>query len=198
MNSIKVLIEGYARMNDDETMSASSSTILITSNDLRVLVDPGTSPNLLEKLKEVNLGPDSIDFIFLTHFHIDHVLNIRFFPNTPILDSETIYTGDKESFYSDIIPGTEIQVMKTPGHATEQASLVVSVENEVYVLAQDVFWWMDGKQRSDTIQNLMKLEDPYANDHDALLVSRKKVLEMADWIIPGHGKMFRNPRNKVK
>ncbi|MCA9382061.1 MBL fold metallo-hydrolase, partial [Candidatus Dojkabacteria bacterium] len=110
MNSIKVLTEGYARMNDDEIMYASSSTILITSNDVRVLVDPGTSPNLLEKLKEVNLGPDSIDFIFLTHFHIDHVLNIRFFPNTPILDSETIYTGDKESFYSDIIPGTEIQV----------------------------------------------------------------------------------------
>jgi len=32
-------------------------------------------------------------------------------------------------------------------------------------------------------------------DKDQLIESRKKILEIADWIIPGHGKMFKNPNH---
>ena len=31
-----------------------------------------------------------------------------------------------------------------------------------------------------------------------LINSRKKILQIADWIIPGHGKMFKNPEKKYK
>ena len=33
--------------------------------------------------------------------------------------------------------------------------------------------------------------DPYASDMKKLKESRKKLLELADYIIPGHGKMFK-------
>jgi len=29
-----------------------------------------------------------------------------------------------------------------------------------------------------------------------LIASRKKILKVADWIIPGHGKMLRSPEKK--
>jgi len=85
--------------------------------------------------------------------------------------------------------------MATPGHATEQYSLLVDTENLGLVcIAQDVFWWEDGTQKSDTVDDLLAGKDPFANDEVALLESRKLVLNSgAQWIIPGHGKMFRNP-----
>ena len=39
--------------------------------------------------------------------------------------------------------------------------------------------------------------DPYAADLKILAESRKKVAGLADWIIPGHGKMFKN-KQKIK
>lgn len=60
-------------------------------------------------------------------------------------------------------------------------------------IAQDVFWWEDGKQETDSVQKLLDLQDPFASDPEALQQSRKLVLDLADWIIPGHGVMFRNP-----
>ena len=39
-------------------------------------------------------------------------------------------------------------------------------------------------------------EDPYAIDAKRLEDSRKKVLALADYIIPGHGKMFGGKRKK--
>jgi len=40
------------------------------------------------------------------------------------------------------------------------------------------------------------VEDEMAWNQGKLEESRKKVLKIADWIIPGHGKMFRNPEKK--
>jgi hypothetical protein len=37
----------------------------------------------------------------------------------------------------------------------------------------------------------MNLKDPYVKNEKDLKESRKKVLEIADYIIPGHGKMFK-------
>ncbi len=34
-------------------------------------------------------------------------------------------------------------------------------------------------------------DDLYASDKEKLKQSRKKVLEMSDWVIPGHGRMFK-------
>jgi hypothetical protein len=39
-------------------------------------------------------------------------------------------------------------------------------------------------------------KDPLASSQDQIDAHRKKVLAIADWIVPGHGKMFRNPHKK--
>ena len=64
MNKLKVLIEGYARENTDGTMTAASSTILLESNNKKVLVDPGANPDLLKAaLEKEELTEENIDII---------------------------------------------------------------------------------------------------------------------------------------
>ncbi len=194
MNKIDILVEGYARENADGGYDASPTTTLINAVNTKIIVDPGANPDLLSKaLTQRNLQVSDVDIVFLTHYHPDHTLNIRLFPNHPIYDGDTIYVGDVETPYEGVIPGTDIRVLKTPGHAHEHASLVVNVGELVYVVAADVFWWMDGEQKSDTSDDLLNLSDPFVKDVDALRASRVKILEIADYIIPGHGVIFKNP-----
>lgn len=196
MQTFKILIEGYAHPGKEGEYFASPTSILVEDNGERILVDPGTNTELLLKaLEENSLKVEDIDMIFLSHYHPDHFLNIRLFPNTPIYDGLTIWTKDKEEMFKEFVPGTGIKVFATPGHSTEQSSLLIETQDLGKVfLSQDVFWWEDGKQKSDTAEDLINLEDPFANDKYALIQSRKLVLETADWIVPGHGKIFKNPK----
>jgi glyoxylase-like metal-dependent hydrolase (beta-lactamase superfamily II) len=192
---IDILIEGYAHTNKNGSYTASPTTTLIQEDDKLILVDPGcNSKALLSALNSRGLTTTKIDMIFLTHYHMDHVLNIRLFPDKNIYDGAIMYQDDQEYFYTGKIPHTSIEIFATPGHAVEQASLkVIDEELGKVCIAQDVFWWEDGKQKSDTINDLLELEDPFVTDLKALRSSREEVIEWADWIIPGHGKMFKNP-----
>lgn len=195
MDKITILVEGYAHPGEDDIYVASPTSTLIYHQDKKILVDPGTNAtSLLEALGKESLKPEDIDILFLSHYHPDHFLNIRLFPNHDLYDGSMLWRKDEEIAYTKKLPGTEIQVIPTPGHAPEQCSLIVETkEYGIVCVAQDVFWWEDGKQKSDTVKDLMDLKDPFAADEKALKESREKVLEIADWIIPGHGKMFKNP-----
>ncbi len=194
MNKLKVLVEGYAKSGPGTTYQASPTCSLIYHNDLKILVDPGANKErLLNALKEEGLTPNDIDILFLSHYHPDHFLNLKLFPNNALYDGSMLWNDDAETAYSDKLPGTEIQILPTPGHSAEHAALVFKDDDLGTVcIAQDVFWWEDGKQDASSLEALMNLHDPFANDIEALKESRKKVLEVADWIVPGHGKMFKN------
>ena len=58
-------------------------------------------------------------------------------------------------------------------------------------MAGDVFWWWDNEEQKTDKESLMARKDPYVKNKEQLNESRKKVLEIADYIIPGHGKMFK-------
>lgn len=199
MTKIKVLIEGYAKKTKKGWL-ASSSTTLIEDSRKKILVDPGINRKLLlEKLQENNLTPNDIDIVFMTHYHPDHVFLTSMFEKAMIADGDTIYEKDNETGYEGKMPGTNLEVVLTPGHAHEHAVLVANTDRGKVVVAADVFWWNDQeKQQTDNADALIDKEDPFTKDRKALKESRKKVLEIADWIIPGHGKMFRNPKKEQK
>ncbi len=191
MSEVKVLIEGYAKEENGVEL-ASPSTTLIQDSGLKILVDPGANKELLlNALSKEGLYPKDIDIIFLTHYHPDHILNIRLFPDKDILDGNTIYRDDKEIAFSDNIPNTNVKVMETPGHAHEHACLLVETEMGKIVIAGDVFWWSDEEEQKTDYESLMNHKDPYVKNEKELKESRKKILEIADYIIPGHGKMFK-------
>lgn len=198
MYQFKILIEGYAYPGENSEYIASSSSVLIWDDGIKILADPGTnSKMLIEALIKENLKPEDIDLIYLTHYHPDHFLNIRLFPGKDIFDGTTRWSEDKEFSHSGKIPDTEIEILNTPGHAQENATLLFETEKFGKVcLASDVFWWETGKQKSDNYDDLIDGEDQFASDFEALKNSRKLILEKADWIIPGHGEIFKNPLRK--
>lgn len=195
---LTILTQGYARQGIGDTYVASPTCSLLQYNDKNYIVDPACNPELLlSALSKYSLNTNDIHAIFLTHYHLDHLLNIRLFPHTPLYDGSMKWEKDNEVPYTGYWLIPEFKVLHTPGHASEQYSLLVDTENYGLVcIAQDVFWWEDGKQRSDTVSDLFDLVDQFAANVTELRASRQLVLESgAKWIIPGHGTMFKNPYN---
>lgn len=142
MAKVKILIEGYAR-EEDSTEFASSTTTLIQEVDLNIIVDPGMNRELLlEALRKENLSPDEINYVILTHYHLDHSLLAGVFEKAKILDDGDIYSWDgKIESHGGKVPGTDIKIIKTPGHDMFHCSVLVPTEDfGKIVIAGDIFW----------------------------------------------------------
>lgn len=193
MTKVKVLINGYTR-EENAVLFASSTTTLIRAGGLNIIVDPGMDRKLLSgALKKESLSPDKINYVILTHYHLDHSLLAGIFENAKILDNGEIYSWDgKIESHGGKVPGTDIEIMRTPGHDMFHCSVVVKAsELGKVVIAGDVFWWKDNQEQKRDKESLMKHLDPYVKNKKELMESRKKILKIADFIIPGHGKMVK-------
>jgi len=192
MNKIKVLIQGYARQIESGWL-ASSTVTLIQSNNKNIIVDPGCNrKKLIKELSNNNLKATDIDFVLLTHSHTNHTLLAGIFENAKVLNPEEIYDGDRQTEHNNKIPGIDLAIIQTPGHSPEHCSLIVPTENGTYVVAGDVFWWMDDEEQEINIEKEDEAH-PEEVDMKKLIESRKNVLKVADYIIPGHGKIFNSP-----
>ena len=188
MNEIKVLIQGYAKQIKNGWL-ASSTVSLVQSNDKNIIVDPGCNRDkLIEELSKNALKPTDIDFVLLTHSHTDHALLTGIFENAKVLNNEEIYDNDEQVEHNNKIPETDLEIIQTPGHSNDHCSLVVKTNEGVYVIAGDVFWWMDNEEQKIDIN---KPDQAHPADMEKLTESRKQILEIGDYIIPGHGKMFK-------
>jgi len=193
MAEIKILIEGYAK-EENGTEFASSTTTLIKEGNLNIIVDPGMDRKLLlEALEKENLSTDKIDYVILTHYHLDHSLLAGIFENAKVLDNGEIYSWDgKIESHGGKIPETNIEIIKTPGHDMFHCSVLVETKEFGKVaIVGDVFWWRDNQKQKTDKESLMKHEDPYVKNKEQLTESRKRVLDIADYLIPGHGKIFK-------
>lgn len=181
-------------MGADEIESASSAVVLVQDDNLNAIVDPGMNRKLLlDSLAKERLNVEDIDCIILTHNHLDHSLLAGIFPNAEVIDDSGIYSFDgKISTHNGKISNTSIEIIKTPGHDQFHCSVLASTGDlGTIVIAGDVFWWRDEEKQETDKLSLMEHNDPYVKDKNALKESREKILELADYIIPGHGKMFR-------
>lgn len=188
MDEIKVLIEGYAKVNKNGTWDATCSTTLIDTGKLKIIMDPGCDRKLLlQALENEELKTGDIDYVFISHYHPDHCLLIGIFENATVFDSVQYQKGPIGGETPNSLPDTDIQIIKTPGHAPEHASLLVPTDKGKILVGADVFWWAEGVKPSLDLD----FPDEFAADMETLKESRKKALEVSDWIIPGHGKMFK-------
>ena len=191
MAELKVLIEGYAKEGEDYE-SASSTTVLIKDGKLNIIVDPGMNRKfLMNALKKENLMPKDIDYVILSHYHLDHSLLTGIFENAKIIYANDIYSFEGKISERGKIFSNNIEIIKTPGHNSDCRTILVKTEKGVIAICEDVFWWRDNEKQKIDEKSLINHEDPYATDKEKLKASRKKLLEVADYIIPGHGKMFK-------
>ena len=162
-----------------------STCSLVLDGETCVVIDPGLSPGqsaLTGPLRELGLVPDSITDVVISHHHPDHALNVGLFPAARVHDHWAIYdfSGSWDSVDAEgrqISPN--VQLMRTPGHTTDDISTVVRTAEGIVVFTHE-WWTAEGPA-----------EDPYAPDQAALSASRARILALADLIVPGHGAPFR-------
>ena len=98
-------------------------------------------------------------------------------------------TGVQTCLFRSVL-GSGIKIIETPGHVLEHLSLLVNTDEGKVAVVGDTIWWLDDEKQ------IFKIDQ---KDHAAakgmnmkeLIKSRKKLIKMADYIIPGHGEMFK-------
>lgn len=197
MVEVKILIEGYAK-ELEEGWVASSTTCLITTENKKIITDPGCNrKKLLEALNKEGLTTDDIDYVFLSHCHPDHILLAGIFEKAKFItfDANLMYDKDLMLKFDKRVLGKDIEIIETPGHVLEHLSLLVNTPKGKIAIAGDVIWWVEGEEQVFDI-NQKDHTQAKGMDVEKLIKSRKKLLEIADYIIPGHGKMFKVENNK--
>jgi len=191
---VKVIQTGYSNSNGNGSFSADCTVSLIVSDKGMILVDtggPSKKHQLLENLKRFGFTPEDICTVICTHGHSDHVGNLNLFSHAKFIVGYDVFTGDVyESFnFQDAaakyVLSENIFVMPTPGHTHSDVSVVVqNTDVGTVVVAGDLF------------ENERDLKNPsqwhcLSENINMQQLNRDKVLAIADYIVPGHGAMFK-------
>jgi len=184
MAEVKILIEGYTSANqpEGEKEKTCPTITLVRTDELTIIVDPGVlaSQEIIQtRLAAEGLQIIDVNMVFITHSHLDHYRNIGMFAEAPTLEFWGLWQGNKV-FERPQKLGTDIEIINTPGHSADSLTMLVKTNQGKIAICGDVFW---KENQPET--------DPYASDPEALEKSRQQILAQADWIIPGHGKMYR-------
>jgi glyoxylase-like metal-dependent hydrolase (beta-lactamase superfamily II) len=199
MAEVRVLVEGVHKPLENGLVKIGCTTTLIKS-DQNIVVDPGSFVNrnmLIAALKNEGLKPEGIEIVILTHLHIDHSLNTGLFPNAKVFmrfRGETVYPGQFQKISEgylrrfDVLnePIAEnVKIIETPGHTSDSITVLVETAEGVVAITGDA---IGGEDQMD----LAKKPDPNIfYDIEKFDISRNKIIEIADYIIPGHGGMFK-------
>src|SRR3989338_3991480 len=192
MTTIKVLIEGYAEKRGQACVASSTVCLIMTEAGKKIITDPGCHrQKLLDALRKENITPDDIDYVFLSHCHPDHVMLVGVFVKAKqvTFDAGLMYDNDRLLPFDKHEMGQDTEIIETPGHVPEHISLLVNTAEGKVAIAGDVIWWLDSEEQ---VLDVRQKDHSQAKgmDMEVLIKSRKKLLAMADYIIPGHGKMF--------
>lgn len=188
--TVKILVKGYFKwLNEERNQFKASSTVtLIKDGPVNILVDTGNhevEKKLLSALKKVGLKPSDINYVIITHHHADHVANKHLFREAIMTDWLTSYMKDKFVVDFDIIAkgknviSPNVYLIPTPGHSDDACSVVVNTTKGIVVVSGDLFVT---KQVEKNI---------YITDKNEYQKSAKKVLALANYIIPGHAGIFK-------
>ncbi|MHB8108128.1 MAG: MBL fold metallo-hydrolase [Candidatus Cryosericum sp.] len=182
MTSVELLVEGFARRDGSGIWSASSNVTLVRDDGVVLLVDlstPDRQPEVLDALHRHGLTPENVDMVLLTHLHVDHVGALSLFPHTHIIVPEGMSQGSRLQFCNPttLHPSHHTFVLRVPGHTASDIALGLHIEDgRTVIIAGDLF------------PVNLDLDSPTkAVDQSVLAASRKRVLDIADVIVTGHG-----------
>ena len=197
-----------------------SSVIHIKFEDQHYLVDTGfaneailTRENFVfnEKDLQSRLNLQSLNFedimgVFITHWHADHFANLRLFPKAKIYcfnpENENYSSLARRYGFKKLLPIISLnikdefagcQLFPTPGHTRLHCSLLANFQNFKVVIAGDAIvsqsYYDHDKVWPYNAGQLGEVESKQA---------MHRIIEVADYIIPGHGHPFQNyRRNKL-
>lgn len=160
-----------------------STVTLVVDGDQVLVIDPGMAPSqaaILGPLEALGVEARQVTDVIISHHHPDHTVNVGLFGEARVHDHWAVYHHDvwdsrrAEGF--EVSPS--VVLWETPGHTPQDISTVIGTPAGL-VVATHLWFYAAGPP-----------EDPYATDSDALHRGRRRVLEVAGLVIPGHGAPF--------
>ena len=115
-----------------------STAYIIKLNNQNILIDTSSKINqqpLIEDLKELNLTPEDITILILTHSHWDHNENQELFTKANTYSNSTI----------DALDIPEFEIIKTPGHTPDSFCILYSD----ILFSGDTIFHEGGRGRTD-------------------------------------------------
>ncbi len=198
MATVKVLIKGHHSKNVENRPKIGSTVTLIRGRK-NIIVDTGSfldNDLLINALAKENLTPEAIDMVVITHLDLDHIVNTYLFKNAKIFckfrggeyPGQTHFPLEGCLERTDLLKkdliDKDVEIMLTPGHAEDMISVIVNTPEGKVVIAGDA---IPGKEWID----LKRQPSELLTDVEKFNKSREEIIEKADYIIPGHGDMFR-------
>jgi glyoxylase-like metal-dependent hydrolase (beta-lactamase superfamily II) len=154
----------------------------LRDGDRRVVTDPGMVRHrsvILDPLHDLGVAPEQVTDVVLSHHHPDHTLNAALFPNARVHDHWAIYHRDRWTWRDAegyrLTPA--IKLIRTPGHTLEDITVLAGTAQGVVAFTH---LWNDATA----------VGDRHAVDLAGLHAGRRRVLAVADTIVPGHGPAF--------
>lgn len=188
-----VLFDGYSNVTVNG-YRANCSCTLIKSETNNIIVDTMTAwdgDRLVEKLKEHNLNCDDINYIICTHGHSDHIGCNYLFTNAHIhiigycVSKNDLYLECDFKNGEEYIINDYIKIIPTPGHTLQDVSVLVETRQGIIAITGDLF-----ENEKDLLDDTI-WKKAGSDSEELQLANREKILEIADFIVPGHGPMFK-------
>ena len=182
---VEVLVTGYTSATGPGAPNAGTQATItyIRDGDRHFVVDPGmvASRTLIhDALASHGLTVDDVTDVILSHHHPDNIMNVGLFPNAWVHDQFVSYRDDQWEDHDaeGRVLSDSVTLIRTPGHSPEGITALVGTPDGVVAIVGDLWWWPDGP-----------VVDP-VGDMRMQSASRRRVLELADVIVPGHGPAF--------
>jgi glyoxylase-like metal-dependent hydrolase (beta-lactamase superfamily II) len=164
-----------------------SIVYLIQFSGQNILIDTSSKENeeeLISALKQLNLNPEDINAIILTHPHYDHMDNINLFPKAKIYSNfkELIDRKHARKKIKGIISIEKLSikyftVYKTPGHTFGDIVILYKAKDKKILFSGDVVFYDGYIGRTDFPESMPE------KMHDSLkFVNSLKF----DILCPGH------------
>ncbi len=172
-----VLCDGYVGDRVGSTVS------YVREGRRHVVIDPGMVSSrdaILRPLSKLAVRPEDVTDVVLSHHHPDHTLNCALFPRARVHDYWAEYRNAvwKSRPAEGYRLSPSILLWETPGHTPQDITTLVGTAGGIVAFTH--LWWDESGPTPD----------PLASDPRTIPKHRKRVLAVADRIVPGHGRPF--------
>jgi len=104
------------------------------------------------------------------------------FKNAIVYVQENTIRGDIYEFFSiqrSVLLAPNTRIIQTPGHSIDDITVLAETKKGVYAAVGDIYWFGQN-DKSEFVLDEIKLKE-----------SRKKIMALSDYIIPGHAGLFK-------
>ncbi|MEX1005913.1 MAG: MBL fold metallo-hydrolase [Acidimicrobiia bacterium] len=160
-----------------------STVSLVVDGDAVIVIDPGMASSqtaILDPLTAAGFETRDVTDVVISHHHPDHTVNVGLFGDARVHDHWAIYHHDTWTSRpaEGFLVSPSVVLWETPGHTPQDITTLIGTA--AGVVAATHLWWFEAGPTPD----------PLATDPDAIERGRRRVLEVATRIVPGHGPAF--------